>query len=101
MSNLEVVGSLLLYVEFTRRKGSAEAIRQAVIQAEAEGNVVVDVIPIYAGWNSGVDSMWATAVFLKVAGSTITLTRVILTHIRSITHTESAINCVLWSNRRP
>lgn len=66
MSNLEVVGSLLLYVKFPPAQGGAEAVRQAVAQAEAEGNVVVDIIPIYAG----VGSTGVVAVFLKVAGST-------------------------------
>ncbi|KKL11830.1 hypothetical protein LCGC14_2541800 [marine sediment metagenome] len=75
MSNLEVVGSLLLYAVLPPTvsgsdRDSASAVKQIVKQAEGEGNVVVDIIPIYAGWNSGVDSMWAAAVFLKVAGST-------------------------------
>ena len=65
MSNLEVVGSLFLYVKFPSVQGGVEAVKQAVVQAEAEGNVVVDIIPIYEGAYMG-----ATAVYLKVAGST-------------------------------
>ncbi|KKM02630.1 hypothetical protein LCGC14_1782520 [marine sediment metagenome] len=61
MSNLEVVGSLLLYATVN----DAADIRNAVIQAEGEGNVIVDIIPIYEG-----AYMVVTAVFLKVAGST-------------------------------
>ncbi|KKL79631.1 hypothetical protein LCGC14_2012900 [marine sediment metagenome] len=63
MSKLEVVGSLLLYATVT----NAEAIKQVVIDAEGEGNVVVDIIPIYEGYDGMID---VTAVFLKVAGST-------------------------------
>ncbi len=65
MSNFEVVGSLLLYVKFPPGQGGAEAVREAVVQVEAKGNVVVDITPIYAGASGG-----AEAVFLKVAGST-------------------------------
>ena len=63
MSNLEVVGSLMLYA----RARDAEGIKEAVIQAEAEGNVIVDIIPIYEGMEGDLD---VTGVFLKVAGST-------------------------------
>ena len=63
MSKFEVVGSLLLYATVT----NAEAIKQVVIDAEGEGNVVVDIIPIYEGYDDMID---VTAVFLKVAGST-------------------------------
>ncbi|KKL03644.1 hypothetical protein LCGC14_2624100 [marine sediment metagenome] len=63
MSKFEVVGSLLLYATAT----NAEAIKQVVIDAEGEGNVVVDIIPIYEGYDDMID---VTAVFLKVAGST-------------------------------
>ena len=65
MNNLEVVGALMLYAKFPPAAGGVEAVKQAVKQAEAEGNVVVDIIPIYAGAYVGV-----TAVYLKVAGST-------------------------------
>ena len=65
MSNFEVVGSLLLYIKFPPGQGGAEAVRAVVVQAEAKGNVVVDIIPIYAGAFVG-----AEAVFLKVAGTT-------------------------------
>ena len=65
MSNLEVVGSLMLYIRFSGTSWGAEAIREAVIQAEGEGNVVVDIIPVYEGAITA-----AVAVFLKVAGST-------------------------------
>ena len=65
MSNLEVVGSLLLYVKFPPGQGGAEAVREAVVQAEGEGNIILDIIPIYAGAFVGVE-----AVFLKVAGTT-------------------------------
>lgn len=61
--SIEVVGSLLLYAKVS----NAETVKQAVVDAEAEGNVVVDIIPIYDGWEGTVD---VTAVFLKVAGST-------------------------------
>lgn len=61
--DMKVVGSLLLYA----RVSDAETVKQAVIDAEAEGNVVVDIIPIYEGFDGMVD---VTAVFLKVAGST-------------------------------
>ncbi|KKL21403.1 hypothetical protein LCGC14_2445840 [marine sediment metagenome] len=66
MNNLEVVGALMLYAKFPPAAGGVEAVKQAVIQAEAEGNVVVDIIPIY----EGAYMMGATAVYLKVAGST-------------------------------
>ena len=65
MSNLEVVGSLMLYAEFPPGRGGAAAVKEAVVQAEAEGNVVVGITPIYEGAYTGV-----IAVYLKVAGST-------------------------------
>ena len=70
MSNLEVVGSLLLYAVLPPTvsgsdRDSASAVKQIVKQAEGEGYVVVDIIPIYEGAYTAV-----TAVFLKVAGST-------------------------------
>ena len=59
MSNLEVVGTLLLYALVN----AAADIKNVVVQAEGEGNVVVDIIPVYS--LTGV-----CAVFLKVAGTT-------------------------------
>lgn len=66
MSNLEVVGSLFLYATLQRTLRNAEGVRQAVREAEAAGNVIVDIIPIYVGAGTA----GVSAVFLKVAGST-------------------------------
>ncbi len=58
--SLEVVGTLLFYTPAY----DAEDIKEAVVQLEGRGNIIIDIIPVHASGGM------LEAVFLKVAGTT-------------------------------
>ncbi len=65
MSDIEIVGTTLFYA----RVATAEGIRQAVVELEGRGNVVMNLTPVYEGVQDGdYSGMDLKAVFIHVAG---------------------------------
>lgn len=65
MSNIEIVGTTLFYAKVV----TAEGIKQAVVELEGKGNVVINITPVYEGVLDGdYSGMDLKAVFIHVAG---------------------------------